>query len=142
MLSRPGWKRGLRCFLPTRRWPLSYWPPFWSLALIMALVICCKEDGRIVARWQTKPSQLGHFSGRGLLEHSKIAPLYDALGKTLHFFKLRTALKEKEIDARCFKLGNTFRNLVGRTHQPGTQTPVADGIIFERNMLVEFRTGQ
>src|ERR1700746_1346080 len=64
MFSRLGWERGLRCFLPTRRWPLSYWPPFWSLALIMVLVICSKEDGRIIARWQTKPSQLGHFSGR------------------------------------------------------------------------------
>src|SRR6478736_4476982 len=142
MLSRLGWECGLRCSLPTRRWLLSYWPPFWSSALIMALVKCCKEDGRIVARWQTKPSQLGHLSGRGLLEHLKIAPLYHALGKTLHFFKLRTALKEEEINAHCFKLGNAVRNLAGRTHQSGTQSPVTDGIIFERNMLVEFRTGQ
>jgi high-affinity iron transporter len=44
---------------------------------------------------QTKPSQLGHFSRRGPLEHLKTAPLYHALGKTLHFFKLRTALKQE-----------------------------------------------
>ena len=62
MLSRLGWECGLRYFLPMRRWLLSYWPRFWSLALIMALVICCKEGERIVAAWQTKPSQLGHCS--------------------------------------------------------------------------------
>src|SRR6266699_443900 len=64
MLSRLGWECGLRCFLPTRRWLLSYWPPSWSLALIMALVRRYKEGGRIVPPWQTKPSQLGHFSRR------------------------------------------------------------------------------
>src|SRR6476646_7605463 len=142
MLSRLGWECGLRCFLPTRRWLLSYWPPFWSLAPIMALVRCCKEDGRIVPPWQTKPSQLGHFSRRGLLEHLKVAPLYHALGKALHLFKLWTALKEEEINAHCFKLGNAVRNLARRTHQSRTQSPVTDGVIFKRNMLVEFRTGQ
>src|ERR1700745_4389189 len=104
----------------------------------MALVNCCKEDQQIVPPWQTKQRQLRHFPRRGPLEHLKVAPLYHALGKTLHFFKLRTALKEEEINAHCFKLGNAFRNLTGRTHQSRTQSPVTDGVIFERNMLVEF----
>src|ERR1700749_1496485 len=106
----------------------------------MALVRCCKEDGQIVAPWQTKPTQLGHFSRRGPLEHLKIAPLYHVLGKTLHFFKLRTALKQEKIYANCLEIGNAFRNLVRCSDQSGAQSPVTDGIILERNMLVEFRT--
>src|ERR1700724_802455 len=142
MLSRLGWEFGSRCFPPTRRWPLSYWPPFWSLALTMAPVTCCKEDRRIVALWQTKPNQLGHFSGRCLREHLQIAPLYHALRKTLHFLKLRTALKEKEMNAGCFKLGNAFRDLVRCTHESRTQSPITDRIILDGDLLVEFRTGQ
>jgi hypothetical protein len=56
--------------------------------------------------------------------------------------QIATALKEEEINAHCFKLGNAFRNLGGRTHESRTQSPVTDGVIFERNMLVESRTGQ
>ena len=49
-------------------------------------------------------------------EQLEIAPLYYAFGKTLHFFKLWTRLKKKEINAHRFKLGDAFRNLIGRTH--------------------------
>src|SRR6476646_12154021 len=108
----------------------------------MALVRCCKEDGRTVPPWQTKPSQLGHFSRRGLLEHLKVAPLYHGLGEALHFFKLWTALKQEEIYANRLELGNPFRNLVRCSDESRAQSPIANGIILKRDVLVELCASQ
>src|SRR4029077_19796383 len=38
--------------------------------------------------------------------------------------------------------GNAFRNLAGCADQSRPQSSITDGVIFERNMLVEFRTGE
>src|SRR6266478_1498536 len=67
---------------------------------------------------------------------------YYVLGKTLHLFKLRTALQQEEVNASGFKFGNAFHNLAGCADQSRPQSPIADGVIFERNMLVKLCAGQ
>src|SRR6266478_4525477 len=67
---------------------------------------------------------------------------YYVLGKTLHLFKLRTALQQEEINANRFKLSDPFRNLAGCADQSGPQSPITDRVIFERNMLVKLCAGQ
>src|SRR5260370_40750129 len=67
---------------------------------------------------------------------------YYVLGKTLHLFKLRTALQQKEVNANRFKLGNAFRNLAGCDDQYGPKSSITDGVIFERNILVKLCAGQ
>src|SRR4029077_9092616 len=87
-------------------------------------------------------SQLEPLPGRCPLEHSRIDRWYYVRGKTLHLFKLRTALQQEKVNANRFKLGNAFRNLAGCADQSRSQSPITDGVIFERNMLVKLCAGQ
>ena len=57
------------------------------------------------------------ISQAGSFQHSRIDRQYHVFGKTLHLFKLRTALQQEEVNANRFKLGDAFRNLVGCADQ-------------------------
>src|SRR4029077_8802090 len=86
------------------------------------------------------PGRLGYYrAAPGALS---IASSDHALGKTLHLFKLRTALKQEEIYANRLELGNAFRNLVRCSDESRAQSPITNGIIFKRDVSIEFCASQ
>src|SRR4029077_17634554 len=108
----------------------------------MPQLMCGAEYERTVATWQTRPKPARAFAGRYPVEHSRIDRWYHVRGKTLHLFKLRTALQQEKVNADRFKLGNAFRNLAGCADKSGSQSSITNGVIFEGNMLIKLRAGQ
>src|SRR5712675_157546 len=82
MLSPLGWGCGLRCFQPTRRWLLNYWPRSWSWALIMPQLICSAEYDWTIAIRQTQQQPARAFP-KSILTTNR---WYYLFSKTLHLF--------------------------------------------------------
>src|SRR5262249_14406495 len=65
----------------------------------------------------------------------------DSIGKPLHLFQLRTALKQQQIDARLLKCSHLIEDLWRCAHQPGSQAAIGNRIVLERYPLFELRAG-
>src|SRR5260370_34204910 len=82
------------------------------------------------------PSQ---FAGRVIVNNlCSLLPATNYLpGESFHFLQLWAELEQEQVNARILKLGNTFPNLLRRSHQTRPQTAAGHRVIFERNALFQ-----
>src|ERR1700674_1533079 len=66
----------------------------------------------------------------------------DGFRKAVHLFRLRAELQQHEVNAGGFELGHPLGHLFGRADKPRTQAAIRNRIIFQRNALLQLRSGQ
>ena len=63
------------------------------------------------------------------------------VGKSFHFFKLRAALQQQQVNAGLFKTAYLIDYLLWSSDEAGAQTAIRHGIIFERDALFQLSAG-
>src|SRR5207253_4157457 len=62
--------------------------------------------------------------------------------EALHFLELRAELQQHEVNTSGFELRQTLGHLFRRANQPGPQAAIRNRIIFQRNALLQLRSGK
>src|SRR6185437_7480853 len=64
---------------------------------------------------------------------------HDLGGEALHLLELRTALEEQEPDAGFLELVHALGHLLGSADEAGAKATIRNGVVLERNLLLELR---
>src|ERR1700733_2131821 len=59
------------------------------------------------------------------------------LGKALHFLGLRTHLQQQQVETRRLEGSHALADLLGRTDQPGPQTPVGNRVLLQFQLALQ-----
>src|SRR5262249_27787095 len=79
---------------------------------------------------------------RRLIWGRNCAATDDQGGKSLHFFELGAELEEDEVNPDFFELLEALGDLLGGAHKTGAEAAVRNGVVFERDALLELSTGE